>query len=334
MAENQFRTRQYADLSVTNAKIAAGVDAAKISGGSVSNTEFDYLNGVTSAIQTQLNAKLGTTLNDANIFVGNGSNVATGVAMSGEASLANDGEITLDNDSVIAKVLNGFSSTTGTISASDSILSAIEKLNGNIAALSGGIIIKGSWDASSGVFPGSGSAKAGWQYIVDGPGTVDGVSFKDGDTVTALVDNASTTTYAGNWLIGDYTDEVLSVFGRTGAVSAVSGDYSADQIDSDAYSFITATDVQGALIELADAIDAIPAAASFAFNETPSGSINGSNTSFNLTNAPINSSLQLFLNGQALRAGSGNDYTISGTTITMATAPTAGETLVAGLYQY
>ena len=34
------------------------IDAAKIANGTVSNTEFQYLNGVTSAIQTQLNAKL------------------------------------------------------------------------------------------------------------------------------------------------------------------------------------------------------------------------------------------------------------------------------------
>ena len=37
--------------------IDSGLDATKIGGGSVSSTEFDYLNGVTSAIQTQLNAK-------------------------------------------------------------------------------------------------------------------------------------------------------------------------------------------------------------------------------------------------------------------------------------
>lgn len=43
--------------AVTNAKLASGIDAAKLSGGTVSNAEFDYLNGVTSAIQTQLDAK-------------------------------------------------------------------------------------------------------------------------------------------------------------------------------------------------------------------------------------------------------------------------------------
>jgi hypothetical protein len=43
---------------VTDAKIATGIDAAKLGDGSVSNAEFQYLNGVSSAIQTQLDAKV------------------------------------------------------------------------------------------------------------------------------------------------------------------------------------------------------------------------------------------------------------------------------------
>jgi hypothetical protein len=46
--------------AVTNAKIASGIDAVKIGGGLVDNTEFGYLNGVTSAIQDQLNGKEAT----------------------------------------------------------------------------------------------------------------------------------------------------------------------------------------------------------------------------------------------------------------------------------
>ena len=42
---------------VTDAKVASGIDAAKIADGSVSNAEYQYLGGVTSDIQTQLNAK-------------------------------------------------------------------------------------------------------------------------------------------------------------------------------------------------------------------------------------------------------------------------------------
>jgi hypothetical protein len=43
---------------VSNAKLGTGIDAAKLADGTVSNTEFQYLNGVTSAIQTQLDAKV------------------------------------------------------------------------------------------------------------------------------------------------------------------------------------------------------------------------------------------------------------------------------------
>jgi hypothetical protein len=43
---------------VTDAKLGTGIDAAKLGDGSVSNTEFQYLNGVSSAIQTQLDAKV------------------------------------------------------------------------------------------------------------------------------------------------------------------------------------------------------------------------------------------------------------------------------------
>lgn len=50
------------NLAVTNAKVATGIDATKIGTGSISNTEFGYLDGLTSNIQTQIN----------NIVIGSG----------------------------------------------------------------------------------------------------------------------------------------------------------------------------------------------------------------------------------------------------------------------
>ena len=70
IADSQITTAKLADNSVTSAKIvdgsivnadvnaSAAIDATKIHDGTISNTEFGYLNGVTSAIQTQLDAKL------------------------------------------------------------------------------------------------------------------------------------------------------------------------------------------------------------------------------------------------------------------------------------
>lgn len=67
----------------------------------------------------------------------------------------------------------------------------------------------------------------------------------------------------------------------------------------------------------------------FVTEETPSGSINGSNTSFTLANTPTAGTLKLYLNGIRLKSGAGNDYTISTNTITMTTAPISGDVLIA-----
>jgi hypothetical protein len=70
IADSQITTAKINDSAVTSAKIAddtivnadinssAAIDATKIGTGSVDNIEFDHLAGVTSNVQTQLDAKL------------------------------------------------------------------------------------------------------------------------------------------------------------------------------------------------------------------------------------------------------------------------------------
>src|SRR5690606_24585916 len=43
--------------SITNTELNSGIDATKIADGSVTDTEFQYLNGTTSNLQTQLDNK-------------------------------------------------------------------------------------------------------------------------------------------------------------------------------------------------------------------------------------------------------------------------------------
>ena len=62
---------------------------------------------------------------------------------------------------------------------------------------------------------------------------------------------------------------------------------------------------------------------SFVNKETPTGSIDDSNVTFTLAHTPVTGSVDVFLNGVLQDPGAGNDYTISGSTITFATAPTA-----------
>ena len=63
--------------------------------------------------------------------------------------------------------------------------------------------------------------------------------------------------------------------------------------------------------------------------EVPTGTINGTNVTFTLSDAPaVAGTEQVFLNGLLQFAGAGDDYTISGDTITFNTAPEAGWKLV------
>lgn len=62
--------------------------------------------------------------------------------------------------------------------------------------------------------------------------------------------------------------------------------------------------------------------------EVPSGTKNGSNATFTLANTPISNSEHVYLNGILQDAGSGNDYTITGATITMLNVPAASDKLV------
>lgn len=64
---NGSNQQQVKDAGITNAKVAAGIDAVKIGAGNVDNTEFGYLDGVSSAIQTQLNAKASTALDNLSV---------------------------------------------------------------------------------------------------------------------------------------------------------------------------------------------------------------------------------------------------------------------------
>jgi hypothetical protein len=83
----------------------------------------------------------------------------------------------------------------------------------------------------------------------------------------------------------------------------------------------------GTTISAATAGTDYMAPADFVTRETPTGTINGVNTTFTLANTPIVNTEQLFLNGLLLEPGAGNDYTISGATITMLIVPATGDRL-------
>lgn len=137
-------------------------------------------------------------------------------ALSGEATGSGPGtaSVTLNNASVTAKVLTGVNITGGSISASDSILTAFGKLQNQINGLIGSSIYQGVWNASTNTPAlASGVGTRGYYYIVNVAGStnLDGITdWNVGDW--AIFDGTA-------WQQVDNTDSVTSVNGQTGAVS-------------------------------------------------------------------------------------------------------------------
>lgn len=158
--------------------------------------------------------------------------------------------------------------------------------------------------------------KAGTGYIVIDPSTPDS-SFVYG------TNNLQWGKLQGSGGGSVTTVSVVSANGFAGSVSNASS----------TPGITVSTTVTGVLKGNGTAISAATAGtdymapSDFVTRETPSGSINGSNTSFTLANTPISGTEMLYLNGILLVVGSGNDYTISGATITMQYAPVTGDVL-------
>jgi hypothetical protein len=137
-------------------------------------------------------------------------------ALSGEATGTGPGTaaVTLNNASVTAKVLTGVNITGGSISASDSILTAFGKLQNQINGLIGSSVYQGTWNASTNTPAlASGVGTRGYYYIVNVAGStnLDGITdWNVGDW--AIFDGTA-------WQQVDNTDSVTSVNGQTGAVS-------------------------------------------------------------------------------------------------------------------
>jgi len=136
--------------------------------------------------------------------------------LNGEVSGTGPGiaNVIVNNAAVTGKVLSGVNITGGSISDTDSILTAFGKVQNQINGLIGGSIYKGVWNATtnSPVLT-SGVGTQGWYYIVNVPGTTNLDGYDDwglGDW--AIFDGTA-------WQQVDNTDAVVSVNGFTGAVS-------------------------------------------------------------------------------------------------------------------
>ena len=131
--------------SIGNTELATGISATHIGGGNVTSTEFDFLDGVTSAIQGQINGKQTATLTSAHVLVGNGSNVATDVAMSGDVTIDNTGATTIGAQKVgVSKMTMAANTLAANNTGSTAAPTAITFVDNAKATYSGSIV----WTAS------------------------------------------------------------------------------------------------------------------------------------------------------------------------------------------
>lgn len=160
--------------------------------------------------------------------------------------------------------------------------------------------------------------------------TIDGISLVTGDRI--LIKNQAAPAENGLYVVAasgaparaadmDAWNEVPGAF-----VAVEVGSVNADTI------WLGSADAGGTINTTAITWQQIPTTAgllntNFVDYETPSGSINGSNVTFTLANTPVAGSEHVYLNGLRQDVGAGNDYTISGATITYLSAPLTGEKL-------
>jgi hypothetical protein len=138
-----------------------------------------------------------TILQSLNKIDGNANAAAS--AASGAQATANAAlpSASFTDAAVTGKLITGYSSSPGLIAGTDTILQAINKLNGNLgSALVGAVIYKSTFDASAGNFNAISNPKQGWLYKVSLAGTISGTLFSIGDNMYINKDVTGTPVLA------------------------------------------------------------------------------------------------------------------------------------------
>jgi hypothetical protein len=149
IADSQITSAKIVDGTIVNADInaSAAIDATKIHDGAVSNAEFAYVNGVTSAIQTQIDAKAATTYVD-NAVAGLRTRIIAECASTANVTISSaleagdtiDGITLVAGDRVLLKD-QSTASENGLYLAVSSGAASRDPEHDTIAELSGGMVV-------------------------------------------------------------------------------------------------------------------------------------------------------------------------------------------------
>lgn len=138
----------------------------------------------------------------------------------------------------------------------------------------------------------------------------------DTSSASIIVTNTTTNPASADQV---FFPNVPSYTGSFLKIAVLDGSSSTGKIPANKLTYLSALPVS----VITGAVDI----AKYISSETPSGTIDGSNTTFTLANTPVSGTVIVFLNGLRQKSGAGNDYTISGSTITYLSAPLSGDVL-------
>ncbi len=349
--------RVTAGTTLAATDMPTGIDALKIGGGLVDNTEFSYLNGVTSAIQTQLNAKEATltkgnltesTSSVLTITGGTGAIIGTGLTIQVKAASSTvSGYLSTADWNTFNNKQAAITGAATTITASNLTIN-----KALISDASGKVAVSAVSSTELGYLAGVTSAiqtqfSAKQDTITGGASTITATNLTASKALVSDVSgkvavSAVTSTELG--YVSGVTSAIQTQINSKqatitgGATTIVSANLTAnvalisDASGKVAVSTVTATElsyVSGVTSSIQTQINTKLTITRLIVRETPGGLMNGSNTAFTLANAPVAGKEMIFLNGVLQNAGAGNDYTITGATVTMLTAPLADDLLLA-----
>jgi len=309
-----LRTEQIRDDAIDNDKLA------NITQGSVKV-------GGASAAPTDLDAKT-----DGYILVGDGTDVNS-VAVSGDITLVNDGTVAIASGVIVDDDVN----------ASAAI--AMSKLNlaitdSEVAADAAIALDKIVDMADTKIMIGSGSGNAEYALSGDVTMTNAGVTAIGATKVTdAMVNDDVATGLAGVGLVAASGVLAVDLDEVTEVAIAVADDYvvfldASDNGDTKKEKWADiATAIAGSGLTATNGVLSADAVSDNIIEadillEDESVNCDGNNTTFTLASTPVANSVQVFLNGLLQQAGSGKDYTLSGTTVEFVTAPDTNDILL------